>query len=348
MKAAVLVETGAPLRVLDGIAAPSPARGQVAVRLAFSGVCHSQVMEARGHRGPDKYLPHLLGHEGSGVVTAIGQGVSKVAVGDRVLLTWIKGSGLDAPGPQYRQGATTLNAGGVTTFNTHAVVAENRVVKLPEGVPMDLAVLFGCALPTGAGMVQHELDVPAGGTAAVFGLGGIGSAALLALSAMKLARLIAVDVQPAKLALARDLGATDVIDAGAANPVAAIRALTNGAGVDRAVEAAGRADTIEQAFESVRRFGGLAVFASHPASGARVSLDPFELICGKQLRGSWGGASKPDADVPRWAALWQDGALKLEKLLGRRYALEDINDALDDLEAGRALRPLIVLDETIA
>lgn len=348
MKAAVLVETGAPLRVLDGIVAAPPGRGQVAVRLAFSGVCHSQVMEARGRRGPDKYLPHLLGHEGSGVVTAIGQDVAKVAVGDRVLLTWIKGAGLDAPGPQYRHGATTLNAGGVTTFNTHAVVAENRLVPLPAGVPMDLAVLFGCALPTGAGMVQHELDVPPGGTAAVFGLGGIGSAALLALSAMQLARLIAVDVQPAKLALARDLGATDVIDAGAENPVAAIRALTGGAGVDRAVEAAGRPDTIEQAFESVRRFGGLAVFASHPASGARVSLDPFELICGKQLRGSWGGASKPDADVPRWAALWHDGALKLEKLLGRRYALEDINDALDDLEAGRALRPIIVLDETLA
>jgi S-(hydroxymethyl)glutathione dehydrogenase/alcohol dehydrogenase len=347
MKAAVLVETGAPLRVLDGIVAPPPDRGQVAVRLAFSGVCHSQVMEARGHRGPDKYLPHLLGHEGSGVVTAVGNGVSKVAVDDRVLLTWIKGSGLDAPGPQYRHDYTVLNAGGVTTFNTHAVVAENRVVPLPDGVPMDLAVLFGCALPTGAGMVQHELDVPPGGTAAVFGLGGIGSAALLALSGMKLSRLIVVDVQSAKLALARELGATDVIDAGAENPVAAIRVLTNGAGVDRAVEAAGRADTIEQAFESVCRFGGLAVFASHPRADARISLDPFELICGKQLRGSWGGAAKPDTDVPRWAALWRDGALKLEKLLGRRYALEDINVALDDLEAGRALRPLIVLDDTI-
>jgi S-(hydroxymethyl)glutathione dehydrogenase/alcohol dehydrogenase len=348
MKAAVLVETGAPLRVLDRIEAPAPGPGQVAVRLAFSGVCHSQVMEARGHRGPDKYLPHLLGHEGSGVVTGIGQGVTKVSPGDRVLLTWIKGFGLDAPGARYRHGDTMLNAGAVTTFNTHAVVAENRVVPLPAGVPMDLAVLFGCALPTGAGMVSHELDVPAGGTAAVFGLGGIGSAALLALAAMNLSRLIAVDVQPAKLALARDLGATDVIDAGAENPVAAIRALTGGAGVDRAVEAAGRADTIEQAFESVRRFGGLAVFASHPPAGARVSLDPFELICGKLLRGSWGGATRPDDDVPRWAALYRDGALKLEKLLGRRYALEDINDALDDLEAGRALRPIIVLDETLA
>lgn len=348
MKAAVLVETGAPLQVLDGIAMPPPARGQVAVRLAFSGVCHSQVMEARGHRGPDRYLPHLLGHEGSGVVTDIGEGVAKVAVGDRVLLTWIKGTGMDSPGGPYRHGGTTLNAGGVTTFNTHALVAENRVVPLPASVPMDLAVLFGCALPTGAGMVDHELAMPAGGTAAVFGLGGIGASALLALALLHPTRLIAVDPQPAKRDLARALGATDVIDPSAQDPVAAIRALTDGAGVDRAVEAAGRTETIEQAFDAVRRFGGLALFASHPKTGGRVSIDPFELICGKQLRGSWGGASEPDTDVPRWAQLWQEGAMKLEALLGRRYRLEQINDALDDLEAGRALRPLIVLDEALA
>jgi len=341
MKAAVLYELDRPLRVRDDVRCPLPLRGQVRVKLAYSGVCHSQLMEARGGRGEDRYLPHLLGHEGSGVVVEVGPEVTKVSPGDRVVLGWMRGCGLDGGGVKYRAGEETLNAGAVTTFNEEAVVSENRCVRLPAGVPMHLAPLFGCALLTGAGIVTNSIRPPGGASVAVFGMGGIGLSALMALMLYRCGKTIAVDVEPDKLALARAFGATHTVDARTEDPVAALRALTGGGGVDFAIEAAGTCGTIEQAFDSVRRNGGLCIFASHPRSGERIALDPYELIAGKRIQGSWGGASDPDRDVERLAQLYLEGRLPLERLVSRRYRLEDINQALDDLEAHRVVRPLI-------
>lgn len=341
MKAAALFECGTPLRILTDIEVPEPQRGQVFVKLSRSGVCHSQLMEVRGRRGVDRYLPHLLGHEGVGQVVSIGEGVTKVEVGERVVLGWIKGSGLDAPGPNYKWQGKILNAGGVTTFNTHAVVSENRCYGLPDGVPDDVAVLLGCAVPTGAGIVLNEINPEPGSTAAVFGMGGIGLITLMTFRALGCARIIAVDVSSRKLDVALKCGATDVVHAGMQDPVAAIRTITGNKGVDYAVDAAGRARTIEQAFESVRRFGGLCVFASHPAAGELIKVDPHDLISGKLLRGSWGGASDPERDLPRFAELYRTGKLPLDHLVRDRFPLEEVNLALDALEQRLAFRPLI-------
>lgn len=341
MKAAVLYACGQPLRVVDGIKVPPPGPGQVHVKLAFSGVCRSQLMEVQGGRGADPYLPHLLGHEGSGTVLAVGEGVKKVVPGDRVVLGWIKGEGLNAPGPKYMLDGKPINAGAVTTFNTEAVVAENRCVGLPDGVPLDIATLFGCAVPTGAGMAMNEILVAPGSHAVVFGLGGIGMIAVMALKAMNCASIIAVDIEQGRLAAARELGATATVDAKAKDPVAEVHRLTNGLGADYAIDAAGQVRTIEQAFDSVRKFGGQCVFASHPESGQRLSLDPHDLISGKIIKGSWGGGSRPDIDVPRFAELYRAGKLPLEHLVGRRYTLDEVNVALGDLSAGRVMRPLI-------
>ncbi len=347
IRAAALYELDRPLRLVDALVPPELGRGQVLVKLAYSGVCHSQVMETRGRRGEDRYLPHLLGHEGSGLVLATGEGVSKVRTGDRVILGWIRGEGLDSTGIRYRKGAETINAGAVTTFNDHAVVAENRCVPLPRGVPMDVAVLFGCALPTGAGIVTNVLQPVAGSSVAIFGLGGIGLSALMACGLYDCARVIAVDVSQEKLDLAREFGATHAVDASRSNAVDEVRKLTGGAGADYAVEAAGSARTIEQAFDAARRGGGSCVFASHPAQGERVSLDPYEMICGKRIAGSWGGECRPDRDVPKLAELYRRGKLPLEKLISRRYRLDEINQALDDLARGAVLRPLIEIDASI-
>jgi S-(hydroxymethyl)glutathione dehydrogenase/alcohol dehydrogenase len=348
MRAAVLTSLGEPLEVLD-VECDAPGRGQVLVKLAYSGVCHSQLMEVRGRRGLDKYLPHLLGHEGTGRVVAIGEGVAKVKPGEFVVLGWIKGSGLDGGGVRYRCDCLTgpVNAGAVTTFNEYALVSENRLVVMPEAVPLDLAVLFGCAVPTGAGIVTNDLRPKPGSRIAVFGLGGIGMSALMATMLFDCAQVIAVDVSAAKLELARSFGASHTIDASKEDPVAAIRALTQEAGVDYAIEASGRARVIEQAFDAVRRGGGVCVFASHPEHGDRISIDPYELICGKQIRGSWGGSSDPDRDIPVFAKLYREGRLPLEKLITKRYTLAQINDALDDLEHERVGRPLIEIDTTL-
>ena len=349
MCAAVLSQLNQPLEVMAGIRFPAPRRGQVLVKLAYSGVCHSQLMESRGRRGVDPYLPHLLGHEGTGRVIATGEGVTKVKPGDKVVLGWIKGSGLEGGGSQYLCDSLPhpINAGGVTTFNEYTLASENRLVPLPVGVPMDLAVLFGCAVPTGAGIITNDLRPSPGSTVAIFGLGGIGLSALMATMLFSCSKVIAVDVAADKLELARSFGATHTIDASQSDAVGEIRALTNMVGVDFAIEASGQARVIEQAFESVRRAGGACVFASHPEHGQRISIDPYELICGKQLRGSWGGSSNPDRDVPVFAALYREGRLPLEKLIGKRYPLSAINEALDDLESRRVARPLIEIDPTL-
>lgn len=345
--AAVLVETGVPLQIFDDVVLSAPMRGQVLIRMAYSGVCRSQVMEVRGGRGRDRFLPHMLGHEGTGVVEAVGTDVTKVAPGDRVVLGWIRGDGLEAGGSIHRQGGRDINAGAVTTFARYAVVSENRCVALPTHVPMDVGALFGCALLTGWGLVTHEADPPPGSHVAIFGLGGLGLSALMACRARGDITVYAVDIELSKLDLAERLGADVVVDAGALDPVEALRRATGGCGVDFAIEAAGRARTIEQAFESIRR-GGLTVFASHPPAGETIALDPYEFIAGKRIKGSWGGGARPDRDVPTLAEAYGAGTLPLEHLVARRYPFSAINEAIDDLEAGRAVRPLIELDTTIS
>lgn len=344
--AAILVQTGSLLVIAEGVELAALRPGQVLVRLAYSGVCHSQVMEVRGGRGLDRFLPHMLGHEGTGIVEAVGPEVTKVAVGDRIVLGWIRGEGADVSGSIHRFEGRDVNAGAVTTFSNLSVVAENRCVRLPACVPMDVGALFGCALLTGCGLVDHEARPEPGSTVAVFGLGGIGLSAMLACRLREGLIVYAVDVEPAKLRMAESLGASAVIDAGCEDPVERLRALTGGRGVDVAIEAAGRARTIEQAFESIRR-GGLAVFASHPAAGEKVSLDPYEMIAGKRIRGSWGGAACPDRDVPRLAEAYAAGRLPLDLFVAQRYRLEHVNEAIADLEHRRVVRPLIELDATL-
>ena len=340
MKAAVLFELNKPLRVIDIEQMPELRPGQVQVRMIYSGVCHSQLMEARGGRGADPYLPHLLGHEGVGIVEKVGPAVEKVAPGDRVVLGWIRGHGSEAPGGLYQYQDQTINSGGVTTFSELTIVAENRLVKLPEGIPARLAVLLGCALPTGAGLVFNELNPEPRKRVAIFGLGGIGLSALLAMRLFEPEMLIAVDVEPEKLALARELGASHTINASQEDPVAAITELT-GRGVDYSLEAGGSVTTVEQAFESVRDRGGLCIFASHPPEPDRIRLDPIKMHRGKMIRGSWGGGANPDKDIPRLVDLYKSKQLPLDKLISHTYPLGEINQALADLEQRKIVRALI-------
>src|SRR6188472_3011018 len=178
-EAALLVETGKPL-VLARIAMPSLKPGQVLVEIAFSGACGTQLMEIAGAKGEDKWCPHCLGHEGAGTVMEAGPGVTKVKLGDQVVLSWIRGEGMEAGGAVYDWDGKKVNAGGVTTFQRHSVVSENRLTLLPPDMPMDVAVLLGCAAPTGMGAVYNVLKAQPGDAVAVFGTGGIGLNALMA------------------------------------------------------------------------------------------------------------------------------------------------------------------------
>ena len=364
-RAAILQSLNTPLEV-KVIDLPELLPGQVLVKVHYSGVCRSQLMEVKGGRGPDHWLPHLLGHEGSGEVLAIGDGVTKVKPGDAIILGWLKGTGLEAPGARYRCGDEIINSGRITTFSTHTIVSENRVTLKPDELPMDVAVLFGCALPTGAGMVINQVQPLSGATVAVLGLGGVGLSALMALKGFDCAQVIAIDISAEKLALAKELGATHTLQVGQTtsqipdstlagtdqphpqasgqNPIYdQVMALTK-AEVDICIESAGTVETIELGFSLIRKGSGRLWFASHPPEGEMIRLAPHELIIGKHIFGTWGGSSFPDRDIPRMAEVFRKGNVPLDRLLTQRYSLDQVNQALTDLESGRVFRPLLVMD----
>ncbi|MGZ5872887.1 MAG: zinc-binding dehydrogenase [Bradyrhizobium sp.] len=338
-EAALLVQTGTPL-VLAEIDIPALKPGQVLVEIAYSGVCGTQVMEWRGDKGEDKWVPHCLGHEGSGVVLETGAAVTKVKAGDRVVLSWIKGSGIEAGGAVYDWDGRKVNAGGVTTFQRHAVVSENRLTLLPGELPMDIAVLLGCAAPTGMGAVDNVLKVDAGNAVAVFGTGGIGLNALMAAALAGAMPVIGIDPNPARRALAKIFGATHVIDPSAGDVLAEIRKIVPH-GVDLAVESSGQPAVMEQAVNATRPQGGRAVVIGNAMHGARLSLDPAVFNQGKSLLGTWGGDSVPDRDFGRFGRLLASGRFPVRDLLSKPYALEQADRALQDLAAGAVGRPLI-------
>jgi S-(hydroxymethyl)glutathione dehydrogenase/alcohol dehydrogenase len=340
MKAAVLYDLNQPLRI-EEISVPELKEGQVLVKIAASGLCHSQLNEIKGRKGQDKYLPHTLGHEGAGIVEAVGPTVAKVKPGDHVVLSWIKGSGINAAPPDYSNGQRKINSGQLSTFNEYTVTAENRVTPIDKKMPLDIAALLGCAVATGMGAVINNARIKAGESIVVFGVGGIGLSAVQAAAIMKAAVIIAVDISDQKLALAKVFGATHLINATKADPSASIKDITNGCGVDYSIESAGLKDTMEQAFRSVRENGGKAILVGNLSHGQLISIDPFALICGKQIVGSWGGGTDPDKDIPKYAGLYLLGKLKLDKMLTHRFKLQEINDAFACLEKGEAGRIII-------
>ena len=337
--AAVLVETGKPL-ALARLDVPALQPGQVLVEIAFSGVCHTQVLECRGHRGEDPYLPHCLGHEGSGLVCDIGPAVTKVKAGDRVILSWVKGSGTDVPRTVYHWENRPVNAGGITTFSRHSVVSENRLTILPDDIAMREAVMLGCAVPTGVGAVVNIAQAEPGQSMAVFGSGGVGLCVIGGAAIAGCSPIIAVDIRRDRLDLARQVGATHCILAGELDPVEETKRLCSG-GVDFAVECTGQPGIVEQCLRSVRNQGGAAIVIGNARYGERIVIDPREFNLGKSLLGAWGGDSWPDRDYPRYCKLVSSGQLDLASLAPRSYALHEINDAIDDLETGSVVRPVV-------
>lgn len=339
-KAAVLVKHNESLQIIEDIEIPTLKRGQVLIKIYYTGVCHSQLMEINGQRGDDPWLPHMLGHEATGKVIDIGKDVTTINVDDMVILSWIKGSGLDIPNTQYTCGDQIINAGAVTTFSEYAVVSENRCTKMPAGLPLDIACLFGCAVMTGFGAIANTLKPMPDNSIAIFGLGGIGLSSLVAAVYLKMHPIIVVDICNEKIELAKLIGATHTVNSSRLDPVKTIKEISNG-GVDYALDASGLVKVIEQAFDSIKKPGGFCLFASHPAYGEKIEIDPFELICGKRIEGTWGGECCPDHDIPHLAQLYNSGQINLDFFISEYYSLDTINDAINALENKKENRPII-------
>lgn len=341
-QAAVLVETNRPLELIE-LELPGLKPGQVLVEVSHAGICRSQLHEIRGRRGPDRYLPHTLGHEGSGRVIQTGPGVKKVKPNDTVVLSWIKGRGAEVSSTSYRSPLGKINSGAISTFMNQTLVSENRLFPIPSKLPLREAALLGCAFPTGAGIVYNTLQIPPGSTVAIFGAGGIGLSAILAAAGIEKVIVIAVDIYDAKLDHAKRLGARHLIHAKKQDPVATIFDITEKKGADYAIECAGCRESMEAAFECVRDQGGTCVLAGNLAHGEKISLDPFHLIKGKRIVGTWGGETVPDRDIPRYADLQLSGKLKLEDLISHEFSLVQINEAFQELENGSLARAVIKL-----
>lgn len=339
--AAILVETGKPL-VLAELEIPALKKGQVLVEIAYSGVCHTQLLESRGYRGEDKFLPHGLGHEGSGKVLETGPEATKVKVDDDVILSWMKGTGLEAGGTVYRWGERPVNAGGITTFSRLSVLSENRLTALPKGIPMRLAAMMGCAIPTGFGSVFNTAQVRSGNSVAVFGAGGIGLCAVAAARLAGCETIVAVDMRQDRLVLAKSLGASHIFNAKDGDPVAEVLKICPG-GADFAFDATGRPAAMKQALLSVRNQGGAAVIIGNAREGEKLEIDPKQFNLGKRILGTWGGDNQPDRDFPSYCKFISTQKVDLKPLIAQSYSLRDINAALDDLESGKAVRPLIDL-----
>jgi S-(hydroxymethyl)glutathione dehydrogenase/alcohol dehydrogenase len=334
MKAAVLTEIKAPLVIAELTVPDKLGVGQLFVKIHFSGICGSQLGEIDGAKGDDRFLPHLLGHEASATVLEIGAGVRHVSVGDNVVMHWRKGLGIEADTPKYSWHGRTVNAGWITTFQEYAIVSENRVTPIPADSEMDIAALFGCAVTTGFGVVQNNAGIRIGESVVVFGAGGIGLSIVQAASLAGAHPVIAVDLYPAKLDLARRFGASHCIDARANDSREAIAEILGDTGLDVFIDNTGQPHIIEMGYEIVAGQGRV-ILVGVPKKGNTININSLQLHFGKLLIGSHGGEAIPQVDIPRLMRYYRQGKLELRGLITNEYRLEDINTAISDMRDGK-------------
>ncbi|MGO9343484.1 MAG: Zn-dependent alcohol dehydrogenase [Acidimicrobiales bacterium] len=338
-----------------------PGPNQVVVRIVASGVCHSDLSVVRG-TFPFMF-PTVLGHEGSGVVESVGEAVTRVSAGDHVVLTWmppcrecfycLSGQSVlcevglaEAIGSSYAtvDGVPLVRGLGVAGFATHTLVPERSVIKIPKEVDLELAALVGCALSTGVGAVFRTARVAPGSSVAVVGCGGVGLSVMQGAKIAGASRIIAVDRLAAKLDLARSLGATDVVDASLTDAVQDVRDITSGRGADYTFEVVGVSATIEQAFAMTRR-GGTCVLVGAGSPSDEVHFNAMELFLDmKTLTGCVYGSTDPDRDFPALVDMIDRGVIDARALITNRIGLDEINDALDSMEAGFGARSLVVYE----
>lgn len=349
--------------VIETIELAPPGPGEVLVRIRAAGLCHSDLSVINGDR--PRPMPMALGHEAAGVVEALGEGVSDLEPGDHVVMVFMPSCGhclpcaegrpaLCEPGAKANAAGTLINGSvrlsspvghvhhhlGVSAFAEYAVVSRNSVVKIDRDLPFIEAALFGCAVLTGVGAVVNTAQLRVGSTAVVIGLGGVGLASVLGARAAGASKIIAVDLSPEKLALAKDVGATAVVNGGDADAVEQVLQLTGG-GADYVFEMAGSIRALDNAMKMTKR-GGMTVTAGLPPPGSALSVNVVQLVGEERtLKGSYIGTCVPIRDIPRFIELYRDGRLPVDRLLSGRLKLDDINEGFDRLHDGSAVRQVI-------
>lgn len=364
MQAVVFRDPATPVEVTEvDLASPGP--GEVRVRIAAAGVCHSDLHVKRGEW--DAPAPMVMGHEGSGVVSALGEGVTSLAIGDHVVLSWVPPCGecrycrsghearcqkvatvvaplgvlFDGTSRLSKDGETVHHYLGVSSYAEEVVVPASGAIKVRDDAPLDEIAVVGCAVATGVGAVTNTAGVEPGSTVAVIGCGGVGLNVVQGARLAGAERIVAIDVRGDKTALARQFGATDEIVAPDGDAVEQLMRLLPD-GVDYAFDAIGRTVTTEQAIRMLG-LGGAAVIVGLPPTGAKASFEPLVLAeADQRILGSNYGSVRPAIDIPALVDRYMDGQLLLDPLISSRRPLSEVAEALDELESGRALRTLLI------
>ena len=333
MQAAILVQQGKDLKVEEICLPKDLFYGQVLIRMHYSGVCGSQLGEIDGVKGADSYLPHLLGHEGSGEVLEIGAGVKTVKPGDHVVLHWMPGDGLESDPPVYSRSGRQVNAGKVTTFNEYAIVSENRATSIPKDFNLKIAPLFGCAVTTGLGVVNNKAKVKIGESVVVLGAGGVGLNEIQGAGMVSAHPIIAVDLYDNKLDLAKKFGATHLINSRNTRVQDEIQSILGGSCADVVIDNTGDVQVIEMAYRLAAEDGRI-ILVGVPRIGENISIYSLDLHFGKKLTGTRGGECNPSIDIPRYIRLHEAGKLKLEDSITDSFSLSDINVAVKKMRSG--------------
>ena len=340
MKAAILVEQNQPLTV-DEVGLPSELDfGQVLVKVHCSGICGSQLGEIAGVKGLDLHLPHLLGHEGSGIVADTGPNVSRFKEGDHVVLHWRPSNGIESKPPKYSWNGKTLNAGLVTTFNQYAIVSENRLTIIPDNFDMKSATLFGCAVTTAFGVVNNDAKIKVGQSIVILGVGGLGLNIAQAASMVSANPIVGVDLHEQKLEIGKKFGLTHTFVGAKGNVNDAIRDIVGPNGADAVIDTTGNPRIIEQAYELTQP-NGTTIMVGVPKKGDNISIYSLPLHFSKNLTGSHGGDAVPDLEIPRYIGLIEAGKMTFDGIISHEFSLDDINEALNLFRIGEPGRIVI-------
>jgi S-(hydroxymethyl)glutathione dehydrogenase/alcohol dehydrogenase len=344
-KAAILVESSKPL-VIDNIELPEELySGQVLVELITSGLCGAQINEIEAVKGPDKFLPHLLGHEGFARVIEVGPGVTTVSPGDQVVMHWRPGTGIQSKPPTYKWRGKQLNAGWVTTLNRHTVVSENRITRIGDlNFDKNLIPLLGCALTTSLGVLENDAQIGIRDSLLIFGGGGVGLLLTKIAKLFGVKDITVVDIYSEKLAKARELGASNTVIF--QNKTETLKGLQAQYGRDLpsvSIDTTGHTDAIEICYE-ISSSDARVILVGVPKTGNKASIYTLPLHFGKIIKGSEGGQSKPDRDIPFLLQLISDGKLNFDDYPTHSFPLEGINDAIAHLKNGITGRMIIDFD----
>ena len=367
-RAAVAFAANQPLQIVE-VDVAAPQAGEVLVRIIATGVCHTDAFTLSG-ADPEGIFPVILGHEGGGIVEAVGEGVTSVVVGDHVIplytpecgecrfctsgktnlcqkIRTTQGKGLMPDGTSRfsYQGRPIFHYMGTSTFSEYTVLPEISLAKIPKDAPLDKVCLLGCGVTTGIGAVLHTAKVEEGASVAIFGLGGIGLAAIIGATMAKAGRIIAIDINPAKFEIARQLGATDFINPkNYDKPIQdVIVELTEG-GVDYSFECIGNVNLMRAALECCHKGWGESVIIGVAGAGQEISTRPFQLVTGRVWRGSAFGGVKGRSELPSYVEKSQQGEIPLDTFITHTMGLDDINKAFDLMHEGKSIRTVIHFD----